>query len=392
MNEQEKIISEAAAWVVRVDAGIDGAGQDAFLDWLTADRRHGAEYERQCAHWARLDILADWRPEHAEHPNRDLLAPAAGAAARGCGSAGVPPGIFFRVREHWWHVFLTPAKFHWRALAGGALGAAAAACVALLMSVAPNPKPIPNPKPNPIPFASSVAAPAPQARAGAISTIEQSKLDDGTIVELNRGASITVSYTPAERLVKLDRGEVNFLVAKDPARPFIVDIDGVRVRAVGTSFNIRRGSGAVEVLVTSGSVQVRAAGAEAASPLANPPAENTVVKARQMAVVTTDARMHSLNIHQLASNQIQNITAWHPRLLDIEKQPLSRVVDEFNKCNAPIRLVIADPELAKTEVSATLRSDQVENLVRLLEGGVNGLHVKVERAGDVVTLRRILGI
>ena len=356
MNDQEKIISEAAGWAIRVDAGIDGARQDAFLDWLAADHRHGEEYERQRAHWARLDILADWRPEHSPKPNRDLLAPAR-------------------------TTFLEWTRNHWRALAGGALAtAAAAACAALLL--APNATP-----PAAAPDTPGATPAALYAAGNTISTIEQSRLDDGTTVELNRGASITVNYTPEMRLVKLNQGEVNFSVARDNARPFVVEVDGVRMRAGDTNFNVRRDGGSVEVLVTSGSVRVNAEpGKPQAVANTNMPQETAFVKAGQMVVVTKAASVTSFDVRTLASDKIENITAWHPRMLDIEGRTLSSVVEEFNKNNAPIRLVIADPELENAEVSATLRSDQVENLVRMLE---DSFHVKAERAGDTVTLRRI---
>jgi len=359
MNKQEKIISEAASWAVRVEAGIDGAQQDAFLDWLAADRRHGAEYERQRAHWARLDILADWRPEHAARPNRDLLAPAS-------------PKL----------MILAWARARWRALAAGMLATAtAAACAALLVSGSG-------------PFATPAKESAAVATLGAkdvtLSTIEQSRLDDGTTVELNRGASISISYTPELRLVKLNQGEANFSVARDNMRPFVVEVNGVRMRAAGTNFNVRSDGGSVEVFVTSGSVRVNAEqDKQQVVANKNMPQETAFVKAGQMAVVTKAATVTSFDVQTLAPDKIETMTAWRPRMLDIEDQTLSSVVEEFNKNNAPIRLVIADPELEKTEVNATLRSDQVENLVRMLE---DSLHVKAERTGNTVTLRKTAGI
>ncbi|MDR2674293.1 MAG: FecR domain-containing protein [Opitutaceae bacterium] len=366
MNPQDRIISEASAWVIRVDAGLGAAGQDAFLDWLTADPRHAAEYERQRARWARLDILADWRPEHAARPNRDLLAPRrepvfAWLGRRRRAFAGAASG----------------------ALAAAACAAAAvAACAAALFVFAPDG--IPG-----VARSRGPAAAAAVARAGGgdmISSIEQSKLDDGTIVELNRGAAITVWYSDTERYVRLERGEANFHVAKDPLRPFILNIDGVNLRALGTRFNVRRESSAVEVLVTAGVVQVHTRGGECESaPGSKTQRGDALVKAGQMAVVSRES---SLTVQTVTTEKIENLIAWHPRLLDITEQPLSNVVAEFNRRNAPIRLVIADPELAETAVSATLRSDQVENLVRMLEGG---FRVKAVRQGDTVTLRRRLG-
>lgn len=355
MNEQEKIIAEAASWAVRVEAGLDGAEQDAFLDWFTADPRNAVEYDRQRANWARLDILADWRPEHAARPNRDLLAPR---------------------RETLWDWL---RKRH-RAIVGVLVGVAgvAAACAAVAVFAPFQSRQTPvNP-----PVA---APPAVYAAKDAISTIEQSKLDDGTIVELNRGASITVNYTATERHVKLEHGEANFQVAKDPTRPFIVNIDGVNVRALGTSFNVRRGGDAVEVLVTSGVVRVHANDEDPAAPSDAGAREDSVVKAGQLAVVSLAAQTPGMSVQTVESDRMETMIAWHPRQIDIEGQSLASVVEEFNRRNAPIEFVIMDPELAETEVSATMRSDQVENFVRLLEGV---FRVKVERVGSQVMLHK----
>ena len=360
MNNQDKIASEAIDWVIRVERGMDGAGQDAFLDWLTADPRHGEEYARQNANWEQLDILADWRPEHEARPNRDSLAPA-------------------RLPVLEW------ARNHWRALAGSALGGAAvaAACAALIVL-----RPFATTAPDATNDSTDAMPSTVYATKDVIPIIEQSTLNDGTIVELNRGASITVSFTPSERRVKLNQGEANFNVTNDPARPFVVDIDGVKVRATGTKFNIRRDAGSVSVLVTSGSVRVRPGPAGQASDAGWTTGQDfTSVKAGQMALVSIGATLTSVNVQTLALDKIENMIAWHPRMLDIEGQPLSNVVEEFNKCNAPIRLVIKDPDLENTEVSAILRSDQVENLVRLL---VDSFQLKAQREGDVVTLGKIL--
>jgi ferric-dicitrate binding protein FerR (iron transport regulator) len=64
-------------------------------------------------------------------------------------------------------------------------------------------------------------------------------LNDGTIVWLNALSTLRfpVQFGLAERRVSLE-GEAYFQVAKDAARPFIVEVDSVEVRALGTEFNI----------------------------------------------------------------------------------------------------------------------------------------------------------
>src|SRR5690606_16524078 len=57
------------------------------------------------------------------------------------------------------------------------------------------------------------------------------------------------------RKVKLE-GEAFFNVAPDKSRPFIVEVDSVSVRVVGTSFNVRKTTAYTEIIVESGVVQV----------------------------------------------------------------------------------------------------------------------------------------
>src|SRR3546814_6850033 len=49
---------------------------------------------------------------------------------------------------------------------------------------------------------------------------------------------------------------------KDRARPFVVEVGDVRVRAVGTAFGVKRTAGGVDVQVTEGVVEVWRVGDE----------------------------------------------------------------------------------------------------------------------------------
>ena len=65
------------------------------------------------------------------------------------------------------------------------------------------------------------------------------KLSDGTIVYLNSDSELRypVSFCATSREVEL-RGEAFFEVVTDPQRPFVVNAEQVRVKVLGTSFNV----------------------------------------------------------------------------------------------------------------------------------------------------------
>jgi ferric-dicitrate binding protein FerR (iron transport regulator) len=89
-------------------------------------------------------------------------------------------------------------------------------------------------------------------------------LADGTKVWLNAASSLhfPTTFTGADRSVELT-GEAYFEVAKDPARPLRVTVNGAEVEVLGTSFNIDAyGDEPVsKTTLLSGSIKVSVAGA-----------------------------------------------------------------------------------------------------------------------------------
>lgn len=86
-------------------------------------------------------------------------------------------------------------------------------------------------------------------------------LPDGTEIWLNNGSSLQVrniANNDTTREVWLTEGEAYFEVAKDLSKPFIVHVDSLQTRVLGTAFNIRayRELPKLQVAVAEGRVQV----------------------------------------------------------------------------------------------------------------------------------------
>lgn len=84
---------------------------------------------------------------------------------------------------------------------------------------------------------------------------------DGTKVWLNAGTTLSYPsrFGVAERNVKLN-GEAYFEVTPNAKRPFIVDLNGVEVRVLGTSFNVEAydNKSTIDVVLIDGLVEFRA--------------------------------------------------------------------------------------------------------------------------------------
>lgn len=356
--DESQAAQEASAWLLKCDRGLSAAEQDAFSDWLSASPHHRQQFLRYQRHWGRLDTLSRWLPEHSEHPNPDLLAP--------------PLRQRFR---HW---------LPWAL----ALAASVALVAAGYWSLGTS------------------REESDRGNDTLVFHIENNlrTLPDQTVVELNRGAEISVDYTETVRRVVLIRGEAHFTVTKDPSRPFVVNAMGLDVRAVGTAFNVRVGTAAVEVLVTEGKVELASAESPArlqeaslddSVPLVPPGVSKKnrstplvpVLEARQRAVVSLEPETLALQVAVLTVGEIERVLSWQHRLLDFEAAPLNEIVTEFNRRNTT-QLVILDANLASLRVSAKLRSDNIDGFLHLLRAGFDVQTESREKGEILLRLKR----
>ena len=312
------IAEEAAAWLARRDRGLSAAEQDEFLQWLAADPRHSEMLTRQMAAFERMMRLYEWQPGQSAEPNPDLFAP----------------------RRRW------P-----RSLVVASLAAAAAVLIGTTVW-----------------WHTPTTSPTTAVQRSYLRVNERHALPDGSIVELKDGSRITVGYTSRARRVQLE-GEGLFTVARDPSRPFIVDAGGVAVRAVGTIFNVRVDSDAVEVIVTEGRVQ-----------LAKPdldPASIPVVTAQQRALVPRLVNAPP-QIMGVSAPQMAQALAWQAPRLQFFETPLGVAAAEFNR-HTRTQLVIPDEKLRLVPSGGTFRVDNVDGFVRLLEAT---LDIRAEPRGS----------
>lgn len=319
----------AEAWARRLREGLSIEEEIALADWLAASTCHEASLRKYQNAWDKFAPLA--RASAA-----GLTLPVVAGHGGGHGDATQRDGNSSR------------GYSKLRRWVAPLVGLAAAFAVLLTF--------LPRSGGPPLPDALTLPGPC-----------EQLTLSDGSVVELNRGAEVAVMFTDHLRRVRLVRGEALFSVAKDAARPFVVAVDAVEVRAVGTAFNVRFDRAAVEVIVSEGKVQIEDA-----------PARGTIVTAGQAAFVTLDSASVAPHVSTLSPAEIAARLAWQPKMLDFDNAPLSEIVGEFNRRN-PVRLVVRDPVVASRRMTATFRSDNLEAFVRLIEANIG---VRAERIDE----------
>ena len=98
---------------------------------------------------------------------------------------------------------------------------------------------------------------------GEVRTVE---LADGTQITLSPESAVDVRLDAGARHVRLLSGEAFFQVARDPSRPFYVDIRTVETAVLGTAFSVRRGDESARVALAEGRLSVSHAAKTASVP------------------------------------------------------------------------------------------------------------------------------
>ncbi len=343
-TNSSKIEDEASEWVIRNERGLTAAEQDQFNEWLTSKPAHRQIYHNFSKGWSDLDRLAGLQTSYTAPIDPGLLAERSKRPRR------KPIVLFKRTIKY---------------------SLPLAACLLLVLVFISQKQ-----QPESIRIDSLV-----QERS--LERIRQETLEDGSIVSLNWDALVEVEYTRSERLVRLWQGEANFKVEKDIQRPFVVEVDGIHVKAVGTEFNVRRDSSQFDVIVTEGSVLIEVSNSN--EELAAFPA-NSLLQANYKAVVGLHGTEPTLEVTVLEREEVAHELLWQPKLIHFENATLDVIVGEFNKRNAK-QIILNDPSLQSIRLNSVFWSDNIEGFVRLLE---STFQIQVHIEGNQIHLSREL--
>lgn len=311
-------VNEAAAdWLAREDARALTAGEQADRDaWLAADDRHLGAYLRLRAAARRLDRLGALKSDQ-------LQAPAAEPA---------PGRPRLRIDRR-----LAAAIVAGTVFAGG-FGLWAQA--------------------------------QPRTYHTAVGEMRRVTLRDGSVLELNTNTVVKVAYTGEGRDVWLQRGEGNFIVAKDKLHPFVVHVGEATFTAVGTVFSVRADQkGPVRLTVSEGVVSLKP----------SPPARPCYVTALQQADLRPSQAQPQ--VASLSFIDVNRRLAWTDGRIALEGETLGQAAEEFNRYNG--RKLVVAPSIASERVGGVFRTSEVETFARTAAASLH-LTVRDNPDGDIV--------
>jgi transmembrane sensor len=166
-------------------------------------------------------------------------------------------------------------------------------------------------------------------------------LDDGTQVFLDTDTRIRVHFSSAQRSVELERGRVNFRVAPDATRPFVVKAANREIVASRTTFDVRRDGERVSVVLIAGRAALRTNSAVPAKMQ-----DFLIAGERVVATATQIVRRDKPNLVPLL--------AWQTGQAIFENETLADAAAEMNRYTT-LALVIDDPAVARLRMSGVYR-------------------------------------
>lgn len=212
-------------------------------------------------------------------------------------------------------------------------------------------------------------------KVGAQKTIN---LSDGSVVFLNTNSELLVNYNENSRNLTLLRGEASFDVAKDKLYPFVVKAGNGDVQALGTSFAVRLNGEKVDVLVSHGTVRVRASDAnirpnakeERPAKHKEKPsnAEESVIARAGNRVVFEKHKVESVTVE--TQETLDRELYWKKGFLDFNQIPLAQVVSEVARYT-DYKIVISDSTLEHLTVGGYYPIDNIETIFETLEMNFN---------------------
>ena len=195
-------------------------------------------------------------------------------------------------------------------------------------------------------------------------------LPDGSVLHLNSDSRAVLAFSRGQRLIRVDRGQAMFKVAKDPNRPFQVTAGDTHVVALGTQFDVYRRPGRTDVVVLEGRVAVIRGPMPAVNRKTLDLPRSVPVDAGQRTSARADTPL------VVESADLRQARAWLQREIVFDATPVREVVADFNRYSS-IPIVVEGDALGRLEITGVFGAYDLESFLQFISR-VQGVRVEKE--------------
>jgi ferric-dicitrate binding protein FerR (iron transport regulator) len=192
-------------------------------------------------------------------------------------------------------------------------------------------------------------------------------LPDGSVVMLNSHSTLIYPQRFSGKIRPVTMlGEAFFKVTPDKTKPFIIKVNGVTVRVVGTSFNVKSRDGKTQVIVETGIVNV----SEKTKNVNLNPGEKVLVTGKDglLAKESNKGRLYNYYItHELVCDET----------------PLYELVASLNEVYGA-HIVIGNKAIANLPITTVFKDQSLEQVLLVIS---ETFKIKVERGKKGIVLK-----
>lgn len=196
--------------------------------------------------------------------------------------------------------------------------------------------------------------------------VKKDTLPDGSVATLNKHSELSYhsAFKGQTRKVQL-KGEAFFNVVPDKTKPFIIAVNDVQVKVVGTSFNIRSLEGTTEVTVKTGVVQVTKDG---------------VMVELKAGEKTTLAEAGTAVQKQATNDKLYDY--YVSKTFVCDNTPLWKLVEKLNEAY-DVNIQIKRESLRKLPLTVTFDEESLDTILDIIR---QTLMIKVSKKGNEIIL------
>lgn len=206
-------------------------------------------------------------------------------------------------------------------------------------------------------------------------------LKDGTRVFLNTATRVVVEYNDNFRKVELDTGEALFDVVNRPGWPFVVQVGDRQVKALGTSFVVRRDEKQLAVTLVEGKVSVTSNPEVAPSGTHADRLHDSAATSNSITLRPGQRLTFAGGNARLETTSLDKAVAWRRGQIVLDDTPLASAIAEMNRYSET-RLVIERPESETVLVNGLFQAGDSMSFARAV-AATYGL-VVVERDDEII--------
>lgn len=203
-------------------------------------------------------------------------------------------------------------------------------------------------------------------KAIALQSVQQVLIDtlsDASVVTLNKNSTLTYpeKFVGKTRSVIL-KGEAFFHVTPNKEKPFIVAVNDLEVKVVGTSFNIKEANGKTEIAVETGIVLVTSHG------------KTVELKAGEKVNVS---RENGMLVKEAITDQLYNY--YRTKEFVCEETPLWKLVDILNEAYGA-NITIANSSIKTLPITTTFYNESLDQVLLIVSETLNITVIRKENS------------